>query len=156
MIDSTDDFGAILPNEITSVWVRSGNEWVIPLPQAQDAIRVATDHLIAVLGVDSLRIQQDGMYVVGFSGWDFKLEGDWADFVRQNNDAASGFINNHRLGPGYGYILTTTSETEFRLLMDHRQEAVANRSGLAVVEKAKRILKRAGRGKPAVAGDQLR
>jgi len=152
---STDDFGAILPSEITNPCVRSGNEWVIPLLQAQDAIRIATDHLIAVLGVDSVRIQQDGIYVEGFSSWDFRLEGDWADFVRRNNDAALDFINNHRLGPGYGYILTTTSETEYRQLMDGHQEAVASRSGRAVVEKAKRILKRAGRGKPPLPGDEL-
>jgi hypothetical protein len=48
----TDDFGAILPAEISSAAVRTGNEWLIPLPQANEAISLATKHRIAVLGVE--------------------------------------------------------------------------------------------------------
>ena len=59
-----DAFIAILPPEVTHAAVRSGNEWVLPLPQAQEAVDLATNHLIAILGPSHF-----GFSSAGFSWW---------------------------------------------------------------------------------------
>lgn len=47
-----DAFDAIPPPAITAAALRNGNEWVLPLPHAKEAIKLASEHLIAVLGVE--------------------------------------------------------------------------------------------------------
>lgn len=111
-----DDFDTILPSSITAVSVRSGNEWVIPLPQVNEAIKLASEHLIAILGVEAFHIEEIGLRVENYTGYDFEFLGDWPTCVRQNNHAALQFIEKNELGKGYGYILTTTSEKEFENL----------------------------------------
>ena len=108
-----DDLEKALPSEITGVAIRFGNELVVPFKEVKRAIGIATQNLIAVLGVEGLRILDNGLDVVTYSGYEFKFDGDWADFVRLNSDAALHFIDENALGEGYGYILTTTSENEF-------------------------------------------
>jgi hypothetical protein len=110
------DFDVILPAEITGAAVRSGNEWLIPLPQTKEAIELATKRQIAVLGVEVLRVSPDGLGVEGYSGYEFKLGGDWVEFVSWNNEAALQYVVEHEFGIGYGYILTTTSAREFEAL----------------------------------------
>lgn len=109
-------FDAILPSEITDAAVRSGNEWVLPLPQAKEAIDLATKHLISILGVESFRIAHDGFLVQNYTGYAFEFRGDWPSYVQQNNQAALSFIEESPLGEGYGYILTASSEPEFESL----------------------------------------
>jgi hypothetical protein len=109
-------FDAILPLEITDAAARAGNEWVLPLPQAKVAVDLATKHLISILGVESFRIEQKGFLMQDYTVYAFELRGDWPSYVQQNNDAALSFIEENRLGEGYGYILTTSSELEFRAL----------------------------------------
>ena len=117
-----DDFDRILPSAITDVAVRSGNEWVIPLPEVKQAINLATEHLIAVLGVESFRFLENGLLgVESYTGYAFDLPGDWATYVRQNNDASLRFIEENQLGKGYGYILSTCSEGEFKNLEMSKQ-----------------------------------
>jgi hypothetical protein len=55
-----DALDAILPPSITNTAKRSGNEWVLPLPEAKQAIELASDNGIAILGVESLRIEDGG------------------------------------------------------------------------------------------------
>lgn len=112
----TDDFDRILPASITKASVRNVNEWVIPLPEVKQAIRLATEHLIAVLGVESFRILANGLGVVGYTGYEFEFIGNWPGYVRQNNGAALRYIEENQLGQGYGYILTVSSENEFRTM----------------------------------------
>ena len=112
----TDDFGAILPAEISSAAVRTGNEWLIPLPQAKRAISLATKHRIAVLGVEIFRVSIGELITEGYSGYEFKLGDDWVEFVSSNNEAALQYVVGHEFGSGYGYILTTTSAREFETL----------------------------------------
>jgi len=114
--DFTDEFGRILPVTITDKAVRSGHEWVIPFLQVKRAINVASEHLIAVLGVESFRILENGLGVEGYTGYAFESQRDWPSFVRQNNDAALRFIDENQLGEGFGYILTTSSKDEFKSL----------------------------------------
>ncbi len=111
---ATNDFDAILPPEITSVAIRSGNEWLIPLAQAKEAIGLATKHRIAVLGLEVFRVH--GLITEGYSGYEFKLGNDWIEFVSLNNEAALQYIVENEFGSGYAYILTTTSAKEFEAL----------------------------------------
>jgi hypothetical protein len=109
-------FDAILPPEITDAAVRSGNEWVLPLPQTKEAINLATKHLIAILGVESFRIEHSGFLLLDYTGYAFEFRGDWPSYVQQNNQAALSFIEEYPLGEGHGYILTASSELEFQSL----------------------------------------
>jgi|SRR5580704_12966377 hypothetical protein len=113
-----DDFDAILSPEISATAVRSGNEWLIPLPQTKVAIGLATKHQIAVLGVEVLRVLPDGLGVEGYSGYEFRVEDDWVKFVSRNNEAAFQYVVEHEFGNGYGYVLTTTSAKEFEALRE--------------------------------------
>jgi hypothetical protein len=118
-----DAFEAILPSEITDAAVRTGNEWVLPLPQARAAIDLATKHLISILGVESLRIEHARFLVQNYTGYDCEFRGDWPSYVQQNNQAALSFIEENPLGEGYGYILTTSSEVEFKALRKSEDNA---------------------------------
>lgn len=54
--------------------------------------------------------------VENYTGYDFHFLGDWPAYVQQNNRGAFQFIEKNELGNGYGYILTTSSEEEFKNL----------------------------------------
>jgi hypothetical protein len=69
-----------------------------------------------VLGIECFRILEDGLGVLDYSGYNLGLRGDWQEFVRLNNSAAVKFLAEHELGDGHGYILTSTSEKEYRAL----------------------------------------
>ena len=115
-----DAFDAILPLSITSTAKRSGSEWVLPLRKAKQAIELASDNGIAILGVETFRIEDGGFRVENYTGYGFDFTGDWPDYVKQNNDAALNFITENPLGDGYGYILTATSRSEFDALSSKR------------------------------------
>ncbi len=112
------DFDKILPGQIKAESARSGNERLIPLEKVREAIGIANRHLIAVLGIEVFRISSSGHVTKGYSGYDFKFDGNWPGFVSQNNKSAAEYINQHPLGEGHGYILTTVSENEFAHLRD--------------------------------------
>lgn len=107
------DFDRILLPEIKQTSVLSGAEWVIPFRRLNEAIALATEHSIAVLGIEVFRVLSDGLGAEGFRGYEFKFDGNWPDFVSLNNRSASAYVNQHEFGEGYGYILTTTSKNEF-------------------------------------------
>jgi hypothetical protein len=88
----------------------------MPIPHVKDAVGVATKYQIAVLGVEVFRILPDGLGTGGYSGYEFDLVEDWGRFVSLNNEAALLYIADHEFGSGYGYILTTTSASEFKAL----------------------------------------
>jgi hypothetical protein len=60
----------------------------------------------------------DGFATEGYSGYDFKFRGNWAGFVSENNESAADYVEQHQFGGGYGYTLTTTSESKFTHLRD--------------------------------------
>ncbi len=114
------DFEKTLPAEIVDLAMRSGSELVIPLDGAIRAVRIAKQNLIAVLGVEIFRVLDSGLGVETYSGYEFKFDKNWQAFALVNNDAAQRFIEENSFGEGYGYILTTTSEDEFRRLPRRR------------------------------------
>lgn len=111
-----DALDTILPPSITDAAKRSGDEWVLPLLQAKDAINLASDNGIAILGVESFRIEESGFRVENYTAYGFDFACDWPDYVKQNNTAALNFISDNPLGDGYGYILTAASRSEFDAL----------------------------------------
>ena len=117
MLDALD---TILPLSITNAAKRSGNEWVLPLQEAKQAIKLASDNAIAILGVESFRIEAGGFRVENYTGYGFDFVGDWSDYVNRNNTAALNFISDNPVGNGYGYILTATSRSEFDALSSKR------------------------------------
>ena len=58
-----DDFEGAFPREIVNRATRSGDELVLALEDARDAIRIADQNLIAVLGVEVFR------FLYGGQGW---------------------------------------------------------------------------------------
>lgn len=110
------DLEKALPSEITSRAILSGDELLFPLDEAKAAIGVATQNLIALLGVEVFRILDNGFATETYSGYEFELDDNWQDYVSLNNKAALHFLDENSFGEGYGYILTSASENEFRRL----------------------------------------
>ena len=113
-----DDLEKILPNQMLELATRTANgkELVLPFGETLQAIGLASKHLIAILGVEAFRILDTGLGVEIYSGYEFNFDGNWPNFVRRNNEASLEFVNENPFGKGYGYILTTTSEAEFKAL----------------------------------------
>jgi len=83
-----DAFDNILPSAIPAAALHNGNEWVLPLPHAKEAIKLASEHLIAILGVEVFHIEENGLRVENYTGYGFDFLGDWPAYVQQNNRAA--------------------------------------------------------------------
>jgi len=86
------------------------------LRRAKEAIDLATKHLIAILGVESFRIEQNGFPLLNYTGYIYEFREDWPGYVQQNNQAALSVIEEYPLGEGHGYIQTASSELEFQSL----------------------------------------
>jgi hypothetical protein len=115
-LERMGDLERILPVEIIRATTCSGNELVLPLDEAKRAVRIAGENRIATLGIEVFRILEDGLGTETYTGYGFKFDDNWPDYVRFNNEAALRFIDENSFGSGYGYILTSTSEKEFRAL----------------------------------------
>lgn len=111
-----DDLSKVLPHEVTERAALVGGEWLLPYPEALDAITAATAHGIAVLGVESFEKRGDELHVLDYSGYEFSPSGDWRQFVEINNGAAAGFVESHAVGENHGYVLTSASAREFAQL----------------------------------------
>ncbi len=58
----------MLPVSITKAAKRCGNKWVLPLQEAKKPIDLASDNDIAILGVESFRIEEGGFRVESYDG----------------------------------------------------------------------------------------
>ncbi len=110
-----DDLTAIVPTNLLDRARRSGNELVFQHPDALEVVSAATEHGVAVLGVEVFQVEA-GLQVEDYSGYEFPCSDDWQEFVRANNTAALEFICGHSSVEERGYILTAVSEREFRQL----------------------------------------
>jgi hypothetical protein len=106
----------ILPEAVKQRSSLCGNEIILSYEDAATAIGLATTHQIAVLGLEAGEVKADGFQVVGYNGYEPKFSGDWNAFVLANNAEATRWINEHKYGQGFGYIVTSTSEKEFAKL----------------------------------------
>lgn len=98
---------------------RCGNERLLLFQEEQEekeAIDLASDNGIAILGVESLRIEEGRSRVENYTRRAFDFVLDWPDYVKQNNRTALKFTSDNPVGDGYGYILTMASRSEFEAL----------------------------------------
>jgi hypothetical protein len=104
----------VLPDELKNGALASGNELVLPYAEALAAIVIATNHQIAVLGLDAFEVQKDGLrtiYLADASRY-ILFAGNWGAYVANLNAEAERWLKEHRLGENHGYILTSASERE--------------------------------------------
>jgi hypothetical protein len=114
----TNDLERLLPDQLKNAAVFSGRELVLPYAEALNAIRIATEHQIAILGLEAFEVQKEGLLTVDLadaSGY-IPFKGDWKAYVGTMNAEAERWISEHRLGENHGYILSSTSEKEFASL----------------------------------------
>jgi hypothetical protein len=112
------DLENVLPDEMKQNATVCGSELVLPFSEALGAIALATQFRIAVLGLESFKIQASGLQTISYSGYDddFPSQGDWTAYVNAMNSEAERWIRANPLDRDHGYILTTTSEREFAKL----------------------------------------
>ena len=92
----------------------TGNELYFKNADALRVVALCTQNFIAVLGIEIFELQREGLQAKGCSVYRARPNG-WASFMEQNNDLAEQFLTEHRSATDV-YILTTTSEQEFREL----------------------------------------
>ena len=90
-------------------------ELVLPFAEALRAIEIASEHQIAVLGLDAFEARTDGLLTVGLADASryIRFTGDWKAYVAKMNAEAERWIREHPLGENHGYILTSASQDEF-------------------------------------------
>lgn len=105
----------LLPDDLNDLSIRCGGEFVLPYAQTLRAIRVATEHRIAILGLEAFEVQKEGLLTVGMADASsyIPFKGDWGAYVVALNDEAERWVRTHRLGENHGYILTSASQKEF-------------------------------------------
>ena len=110
---------SILPDDITRQAFTLGNtELVLPYAQASQAIAIATEHKIAILGLEAFEVKKEGLLTVRLADASayIRFTGDWKTYVARMNTEAEHWLREHHLGENYGYILTSASEREFASL----------------------------------------
>src|SRR5690348_17863044 len=108
----------LLPSEVTQRSIRIGNERILPYEDALAATRIAAEHSIAILGFEAGEIKEDGFQVIDCSGYEAQvmLGPDGNVYAAGMNSRAEGWLKAHEYGRNHGYIVTATSEREFREL----------------------------------------
>jgi hypothetical protein len=90
----------ILPDELkNSALASSGEELVLPYAEALAVIMIATNHQIAVLGLDAFEVQKDGLRTIylGNASRYIPFTGDWRAYVASLNAEAERWLKEHRL-----------------------------------------------------------
>ena len=106
----------ILPDHITEhALTLSNTELVLPYTQALQAIATATEHSVAILGLEAFEVTKEGLLTLHLadSSRDIRFTGDWKAYVARMNNEADRWLRDHKLGENHGYILTSASEKEF-------------------------------------------
>jgi len=115
----------ILPEDLKNHALTVGNnsastqsELVLPFAEALRAIEIASEHQIAVLGLDAFEVRKDGLLTVGLADASayIRFTGDWTAYVGKMNAEAERWIKDHCLGENHGYIVTSASRDEFARL----------------------------------------
>lgn len=107
-----------LPDDVRAAAITSGEELVLPYAEALRAVEIATEHQIAILGLEAFEVQSGGLLTVDMadaSGY-IPFAGDWQAYFTALNREAERWILDHPLGENHGYILTSASKTEFASL----------------------------------------
>src|SRR5438034_2745689 len=108
-----DHLAEILPLELRAKAISSDREYGFPYPEVTDVIQIATQHGIAVLGVESFKVRPDGVKVDQISDYEVLFTGEWGSFIELNNSHAVDFVRRNPSREDHGFILTATSRSEF-------------------------------------------
>src|SRR5439155_25157854 len=87
---------SLVPPQLTAEGVGAGEEMAFPPSAALNLVKIATDHGIAVLGVERFEATADGLRFENGSSYEVVFAGDWDSFVRLNNANAAQFIDQPR------------------------------------------------------------
>jgi hypothetical protein len=118
---------SVLPEDLKRHALTLGNdlasartELVLPYAEALRAIAIASEHEIAVLGLEAFEVQGEGLLTVDLADASayVPFAGDWRAYVAKMNAEAERWLREHRLGENHGYILSSTSKKEFASLPD--------------------------------------
>jgi hypothetical protein len=114
----------LLPDQLKNAAVFSGDELVLPYTEALSAVRIATQHHIAILGLEALEVGKEGLLTVGLADASnyITYTDNWVDYVTRMNAEAEHWLSGHRPGENHGYILTSASEKEFGSLPHPRND----------------------------------
>ncbi len=113
-----EDLERLLPHDLKGGAVVCGSELVLPFAEAVRALAIATEHDIAVLGLEAFEVRKDGLLTVGVADASsyVAFTGDWKAYVTRVNAEAERWIKEHPLGENHGYILSSVSQMEFATL----------------------------------------
>ena len=104
----------LLPAELKSKATKFGNELLLPYAEALNAVAVASSQRIAVLGIESFRIRDDGLFAtVSYTDYDrdIAFSGDWTECVTALSVKAKNWIQKNPLGPHGTYPSERVSDT---------------------------------------------
>src|ERR1700752_25883 len=127
---------SILPDDITRQAITLGKELasphtelVLPYDQTLQAIVIATEHNIAILGLDAFEVKKEGLLTVRMANASayIRFTGDWKTYVTMMNTEAENWLRENRLGENHGYILSSASE---RVRTDRGFSLTARQEGL--------------------------
>ena len=102
---------SILPDDITRQALTLGRELassrtelVLPYAQALQAIVIATEHEIAILGLEAFEVKKEGLFTVGLADASAYIHftGDWKTYVARMKTEADHWLGDHRLGENHG------------------------------------------------------
>jgi hypothetical protein len=97
---NVDDLECILPEELKNCGLALRNELVLPHAEVLAAIVIATNHQIAVLGLEAFEVRKDGLLTVNMADASSHtvFTGDWKAYVTTMNAEADRWLRENRLG----------------------------------------------------------
>lgn len=117
------ELDSLLPVDLRNRSTVIGKELAIPYGDTLAAIAIASKHQIAVLGFDCGELIAEKFRVLSYSAYDPEVSVDqaWKEYVSAINALAEKWINESTFRAGNcGYILTSTSQSEFMELRNTR------------------------------------
>ena len=115
MINTLD---SLVPSDLRQLAWICGDEFAYPYPDVLRVVDIANKNAIAILGFEFFHIlpQHPRFATEALTGYELRFNGYWPGFVQDNNLLAAYYIEKNRRDGDYGFILTSTSEGEFRRL----------------------------------------
>jgi hypothetical protein len=106
-----------------------GNELTFTYPEVLDVIAVCSTNRVAVLGIELMKLCNDGLYQTeGLSVYDLSIGKDpstrheWPEYVKANNAHAEEFVRQNPAGDDHVYVLTTSSWRELGKIKELKKE----------------------------------
>jgi hypothetical protein len=109
---------SLVRSELKAAAWTCGEEFVYPYPNVLRVVEIANENAIAILGFEFFHILREhpSFATEALTGYELRFNGDWPGFVQDNNLLAAFYIEKNRRDGDYGFILTSTSQTEFQQL----------------------------------------